>query len=98
MSGSLARMGLECRVCHERASGDAALEAWKLHFQVEHGQDEVDFDLVAICECGATMTYVSSDPVRPGRTREQFRCPACGKAGSIMKGDGWPDASWPETP
>lgn len=67
---------LRCKHCTERADPDAVLEAYLLHFTVEHDTDQVEFDLIAVCTCGAEMTLERTSQI--GRTRDElhtFRCP-----------------------
>lgn len=78
MSGSVSHMALECKHCTERADPDAALEAYLLHFQIEHDTDHIEFNLVAVCRCGATMRLDRVDG-----SLHQFVCPACGGRGSL---------------
>lgn len=68
---------LECKHCKHRWPGDATAEAMLLHFQVDHDTDDVEVDLVVVCTCAATMTFVEARPTGGG-TREHYTCPACG--------------------
>ena len=56
----------------------------QLHFQVEHDTDEVTFDLVTVCSCGAAMDHTESKPTGGG-FKDYVKCPACGNTGHLKR-------------
>lgn len=78
------RLLLECGQCHHRPSPESALEAFRLHCQVEHDTDELRANLIAVCDCGATMVLDFSQP-RGQRVEDVFLCPADGARGSVWR-------------
>lgn len=80
-------MLLECSLCAHRPDPESVLEAFQLHCQVEHDTDEVALNLVAACECGATMTFVRTAQVGGTKTvLDYFRCEPCGLTGHVQRG------------
>lgn len=61
------------------------MEATLLHFQVDHDTGTIELNLAAVCECGATMTFLESRPTGGGHF-DYFHCPACGLDGRIRRG------------
>jgi hypothetical protein len=78
-------MALECKHCAHRWPDTSVVEAMLLHFQVEHDTDKVVVDLVAVCDCGATMTFTHTERESSTRDRDHFRCSACGRRGAIRR-------------
>lgn len=80
-------MALACKVCGHRPAPDSVMEATLLHFQVDHDTDQIEFDLVAVCDCGAAMKLTESRPTGGG-FKDWFVCPACGAEGYVYRGPG----------
>lgn len=78
------RLELECPLCGYRPPGDATMESFKLHFNVEHDTDEIKLNLSAICQCGATMRHTMTEK-RPPLAIDFFQCDACGKNGTVTR-------------
>jgi hypothetical protein len=70
--------------CAWRPPEDMTMEAAQLHFQVEHDTDEVRFDLVPVCSCGAAMEHAVSRPTGGG-FKDYVECKACGSTGFIRR-------------
>lgn len=80
-------MRLQCKICNWRPPDDAIMEAVQLHFQVEHDTDAVTLDLVAVCSCGAAMTFVRTAPTGGG-FKDHMECGACGNKGFVKRDAG----------
>ena len=82
---------LACKPCGWRPPGDMTMRDAQLHFQVEHDTDDVKFDLVAVCSCGAAMEHAFTKPAG-GRLRDYVKCPACKNTGFLLRdaGEGMP--------
>ena len=78
-----ASMRLQCQPCGWVPPAAMKLEAALLHFQVEHDTDQVTFDLVAVCTCGAAMTVTESRPTGGG-TKDYLAC-VCGNTGHLRR-------------
>ncbi len=79
-------MELQCKYCHVLLDHSTTLEAYQLHFQVEHDQDEVELNMVGICECGMVMEFVKTSQIgNTGGEADLFQC-VCGKHGWVLRG------------
>lgn len=74
----------QCKHCPWRPPDDMTMEAALLHFQVEHDTDQVTFDLVPVCACGASMAHVRSAPTGGG-VKDHVACGACGNTGFVKR-------------
>lgn len=79
-----ASMRLQCHFCGWVPPSDMPMEGAQLHFQVEHDTDEVKFDLVAVCACGAAMEHTETRPTGGG-FKDYMHCPACGNTGYVRR-------------
>lgn len=77
-------LAFQCKHCPWRPPQDMTMEGAQLHFQVEHDTDEVTFDLVAVCSCGATMAHTVSRPTGGG-FKDHVECKACGSTGFLRR-------------
>jgi hypothetical protein len=83
--GNLNRsLRLQCKSCEWRPPEDMTMGAAQLHFQVDHDTDQVAFDLVPVCACGASMAHVRSAPTGGG-VKDYVECRACGNTGFIKR-------------
>jgi hypothetical protein len=83
--GNLNRsLRFQCKPCGWRPPEDMTMEAAQLHFQVDHDTDQVTFDLVPVCSCGAAMTHVRSAPTGGG-FKDYVECLACGNKGFVKR-------------
>lgn len=80
-------MRLQCKHCQWAPPESMQMEGVLLHFQVEHDTDQVHFDLVAVCTCGAAMTVTNSRPTGGG-IKDYLSCGACGNTGSLVRKEG----------
>jgi hypothetical protein len=80
------KLRLQCKYCNTLLEDAAVLESYQLHFQVEHDQDEVELNLVALCECGLVMEYTKTNQIgNTGAVADQYHC-ACGEQGWVKRG------------
>ena len=79
-----ASMRLQCRHCGWIPPESMTVQDARLHFQVDHDTDQVTFDLVPVCTCGAAMTHVRSAPTGGG-IKDHVRCGACGNTGFVKR-------------
>ena len=77
-------MRLQCQPCGWVPPEDMTMEGAQLHFQVEHDTDEVKFELVAVCTCGAAMKHTETRPMGGG-FKDYMTCEACGNTGHITR-------------
>jgi hypothetical protein len=75
---------LQCKHCGWPPPEGAPLEAVLLHMQVDHDTSDVKMDLVAVCTCGAAMTYTATGPTGGG-FKDYMTCPACGNTGHVKR-------------
>lgn len=80
-----ARLMLVCHHCGDRWPDDAVMEAVRLHMQVEHDTDEVEVDMILACACNARMALTRKEPLRNGRERHHYDCPACKRSTTLMR-------------
>lgn len=80
------RMALACHECGHRPDPESVMESFQLHYQVEHDSDELHMDLIAVCDCGATMRHVENRPTGGGWW-VYYHCEACGTDGRIKQNE-----------
>jgi hypothetical protein len=83
--GNLNRsLRFQCKHCQWRPPEDMTMGAVQLHFQVDHDTDQVAFDLVPVCACGAAMTHVRTAPTGGG-FKDHVECRPCGNTGFVKR-------------
>lgn len=77
----------QCQFCPWRPPDVMRLDAARLHFQVDHDTDEVQFELVPVCSCGAAM--IGTETKRTGGGfKDYVECRACGNTGFVKRDAG----------
>lgn len=81
------RLRLICPLCQWIPPSAAVMEAVELHFQVEHDTRKVRLELIPVCTCGATMTFVNAAESAPGsgRFKDYHHCSSCGNTGFVVR-------------
>lgn len=74
----------ECSACRWRVPLATPVKVFEAHCRLEHAEEEVTLDLVAVCDCGATMSFAGSRPTGGG-VFDYFTCGDCGAMGRLFR-------------
>lgn len=80
---------LRCAVCEYEMPGDATVEAFALHCQVEHDTDKVNLNLAVVCTCGASMQLRNTRETADGFA-DRFECAHDGNRTTVRRGKAAP--------
>jgi hypothetical protein len=77
-------MRLQCKRCGWPPPESMSMLDARLHFQVDHDTDKIEFELAAMCTCNEAMV-VTHSRASGGGVKDFLTCGVCGSTGFLHR-------------